>query len=284
MPRRPLVVLAGWLGSKPQHLKRYEDLYRRAGCDVIHRIAPAYMIVTATLRPAEMIKPPPAWPQKTPVSSSLQNLAWDVLAEIDNRDPPFLFFHTFSNGGCMLWEQIRRLYGLENTLAGENGATVPVTVQKKLRKMKMKTIGVTFDSAPGSELERINEALAYCTWKERCLAVLYGGFDFLSIGSDERVKLRLKRRSREYISTLQSDPWDIPQLYLFSVDDPLAPYHDLDSLVDARIKVFGKERIWKVAWGRSKHCAHLLLHPKEYSEAVQRFISFCIEDNMRSKL
>jgi Eukaryotic protein of unknown function (DUF829) len=33
--RRPLVVLAGWLGGRVSQLKRYEELYQSIGMDTV---------------------------------------------------------------------------------------------------------------------------------------------------------------------------------------------------------------------------------------------------------
>ena len=45
---RPAVVLAGWLGCQPRHLRRYSEMYDCIGWDSLVRIGSPRSVITAT--------------------------------------------------------------------------------------------------------------------------------------------------------------------------------------------------------------------------------------------
>jgi len=275
---RPLVVLAGWLGCQPRSLRRYEELYKQAGFRVMSRIATPSMVVNSVFS-FPPLSVPPTWPNKMDEPKTIQGLAWDILAEANSTLCPFVFFHVLSNGGCFVWEQIRRLLSLTQ----DNEKGVPEPVRRALTDLRKRSAGVVFDSCPGVELHRINEAMEYCTWKERLDAMLHGGVDYLFLNRPA-VQQKIRERADLYIHNLRDDSWDLPQLYLYSQDDHLAPYKAIDDLVEDRKRLFGRNRIWSRKFASSKHCAHLLKHPEEYKMAVDSFVDSCIQRAVRSKL
>jgi pimeloyl-ACP methyl ester carboxylesterase len=281
---RPLVVLAGWLGSQPKSLRRYEELYERQGFQVVSRIARPLMVVRSVLSAesdaAWTPSPSSSWPHKVILPpSSMQELAWEVLAVAHHSQSPIIFFHTFSNGGCFLWEQIRRI--LE--LSGKGNHNLPEPILERLSDLRRRLSGVIFDSCPGADLHRLNEALGYCSWQERLEMTAKGGLDFLFIHR-ATVQTRIKERGQSYIHFLREDPWQVPQLYLYSDDDPLAPVEALNDVIEHRKRIIGKDRIWSRSWTSSPHCCHLLKHPEEYTMAVEAFVTACLQGNAESRL
>ena len=296
--RRPLVVLAGWLGAQPQFLRRYEQLYRNRGFEVVCRIAPPYTIGREVWHyPREPLRRPAGWSESSSLvqqghrhsprglvddePSSVQDLAWQILAEISTRQDnvSFWIFHSFSNGGCFVWERVRDilLQAKEQEEHG-NSNTLLVELEKKLA-------GVVFDSCPIIELHRFNEALRHCSLLERAAVLRQNGWEMLRLTYDPKMKDALDQLCQDYAQRMRDDPLDIAQLYLYGRDDPLAPAPFIDELVEYRQKKIGKQKIVRCAWDTSVHCAHLLKHPQDYASAVESFIQLCASDReMRSKL
>jgi pimeloyl-ACP methyl ester carboxylesterase len=148
-------------------------------------------------------------------------------------------------------------------------------VSTQLQHIKSRVHGIVFDSCPGHGLDRLADALAHTTWQERATAAWRGGFmNFFLMNCNSRQQI-LKRRSETFYSTLLKDTWDVPQLYLYSEDDLLAPYHHIDFLVRHRQGLFGNDHVQFSRWTTSKHCAHLLCHPEEYEAAITAFTTAC---------
>jgi len=276
--RRPLVVLAGWLGSQPKSLRRYETLYRGLGFEVLTRIAPPYTIGREILHdPREPLPMPVGWPgqKRNDEKLSVRQLAWEILGEISRRQEQvdFWMFVGFSNGGCFVWERIRDIL-----LQSEQEGPRVVDLRKKLS-------GVVFDSCPIIELHRFNDALRHCTLLERAAVLRHNGWDLIRMNYDTKMQKHLKQLGNDYANRVCNDPLDVPQLYLYGRDDPLCPAAFIDELVEHRRQIFGKHKILRCSWDTSIHCAHLLKHPQDYASAVESFVELCSSNlDLRSKL
>ena len=265
--KRPLVVLAGWLGCRQRNLRRYEGLYSKLGWQTHSVIATPAMVVQSVMAcPPTTPCMPRDWPsgQQKQTPTSMEDLAWRVWGHAHQLDVPKILVHVFSNGGCLLWEQLRLIL---DSSKGECASS------KVLRNLDATLVGTIFDSCPSGRLEEIGRAMAFCTPMERFQASIQGGFDYWTLSHRRIVTERVRQRGREYVDRLRDHPSSIPQLYLFSESDPLAPHREIQDLVEARRKLAGKNRIWKRTWQFSPHCAHLLTNPGEYREAVEIFIS-----------
>jgi hypothetical protein len=249
--RRPLVVLSGWLGCQPRSLRRYAELYKRLGLDVVTCIATPHMVVRAS-------QSSPFLSEESALKGSIQALSWDIFQNVQERH--VWFFHAFSNGGCFVWEQVRMI-------VEHQSATKPA--------------GVIFDSAPANYHGKDNlaKAFTYCSWTEQAamrLQVLWGG-----------APMRQEREARAQLfwNTLRHDEWNTRQLYLCSHDDALTDFKDLAELVRYRQELLGKDRVWLKDWESSPHCTHLLKHPESYRLTVETFVDHCLrEDNIRSRI
>jgi len=276
--RRPLVILAGWLGAQPKFLKRYEALYQGLGFDVLTRIAPPYTIVREVLHhPVEPIQMPSDWPELyRGKQRSVQDLAWEILANVRRQNASFWIFHSFSNGGCFVWERVRDILQSDH-----------VREQDSIVDLRNRLAGTVFDSCPIVELNRLGDALEHCSLMERAAAVRHNGWDIIRIMYDSRIQERVMQRAAIYDKGLRDDPLNIPQLYLYGRDDPLAPADYIDKLVEYRRHTIGTDKVIRCDWEESTHCAHLLKHPLDYSIAVETFVELCksrSDQNGRSKL
>jgi Eukaryotic protein of unknown function (DUF829) len=299
---RSLVVLAGWLGSQPKSLRRYESLYRKLGIPlVLTRIAPPFSVVQAVLQPlpVQPIQVPNEWPNKYNNVTAVQDLAWNILKDIhEEKSCDRFYMHVFSNAGCFVWEQIRQILQMTpytgNTNDKPNKTTnegtytdTPLLSQDVvhiLSTLRRKLAGVVFDSCPIADLHRLPDALQYCSWTERLNVIRYCGFEHMFIQSDPKLNERVRIRIKSYVSGLKTDPLRIPQLYLYARDDPLAPASFIDEIVNYRKARIGIDQITHCCWDESLHCCHLLKHPQDYSNAVENYLKQGNANTYRSKL
>jgi hypothetical protein len=337
---RPIVVLAGWLGCQPKHLRRYEELYRnQLGCSsiILSRIAPAYTIIQAIVdeyRPIVHIpcsssssddnNPRIDWPLyyhlPPPNQRTVQDVAWDLLRDVhltlqqqkyngpddDAGDHHFsgIVFHNFSNGGCFVWERVSEILKLvdDNT---PNLPPIPPresvppcnysinndshhysmtqTAASAIREIKQQLIGVIFDSAPNIHLDSLEMALEHVNENEMADLERYVGktkYQQQSLQQNDKIQLRMQI----YEDHLRNDTLSIPQLYLNSLDDPLAPAIYIRDLVQHRRKIMEHDNlIVHCEWQESAHCQHILRHPQEYTEAVLSFLPLCYETSTKRR-
>ena len=74
-------------------------------------------------------------------------------------------------------------------------------------------------------------------------------------------------RAEGYWRVWESLEWrDVPQLYLYSLDDHLCDAAKLQQLI--ALKRAQGHDVTARCWERSRHCTHLRLHPEEYREAL----------------
>jgi Eukaryotic protein of unknown function (DUF829) len=261
---KPLVVLAGWMGCQKRSLNRYVKFFSEQGYQVYSTVAPTHMVVASCFdNSPEPLHYPPA---------SLQEFAWETLRDIHHCHCDYYIFYAFSNGGCFVWEQINRI--LNNTIIVGSDTSEHHQIVENL---KTKAAGVIFDSCPSQQLSAVSKALAICTWRDR-LDILQmpdskgGGWDVAFSMISAHKKERADQRSKIYYQGLWNDPWDLPQLYLYSQDDILIPPQGIDQLYQHRRQTLGAHRIHRCKFESSRHCAHLIDNKEDYITAVQSFL------------
>mmetsp|Transcript_20052 Transcript_20052/g.37754 ORF Transcript_20052/g.37754 Transcript_20052/m.37754 type:complete len:605 (-) Transcript_20052:2773-4587(-) len=112
--KRPAVVLVGWLGCRPRHLRRYSQMYDSIGWGSLVRIgSPKSVIAAMTEGPCADSdsddQSTTTTTTATTQSSEMKHLAIHTLRELHNNQTPYFIFHVFSNNGCFFWEWIRFL-------------------------------------------------------------------------------------------------------------------------------------------------------------------------------
>ena len=286
LPGRPVVVLAGWLGCQSKSLRRYEALYQSFGFGVVSRIATPLMVVTAangtttTTTTTTVCHERPSTRNWQPIQT-IQELGWDIIQSLHHSKCSLVIFHTFSNGGCFLWEQVKTILNtaaLDNNNHDHNDTT---TTSIMLRSLHSKIVGVVFDSSPAyfhpKDHDTLDNALQYCHWQERLSITLHQWIHPVSPQD-------ANTRATTYWESMRNDPWEIRQLYLYSKDDALTPYQPLEELIEHRRQLFGTHRILTKSWISSPHCTHLMTHPDDYQEAITSFLHLCLYETSQSKL
>ena len=277
MSGRPVVILAGWLGCQPRWLRRYEVLYQKMGFDVLSYIAKPRLVVDSTIR-SRPIQVPDGWPTHlSEEAESMDQLAWHLLGRVHNKQSAVFLYHAFSNGGCFLWESTRRILDYHN-----DNPSCQQPAQDILKHLRRRLKGVVFDSCPawfGGSPSGLSSALQYCTPLEK-LDVLarYGPGVLFHEGESERQQM--SRRCHDFFHFLHNDPLDIPQLFIYSKNDPLADSQKIRELYQHRLSTKNGP-ILETKWDESAHCAHLRMHPKDYLDAIEFLTEVVL---LRSKL
>ncbi|KAL7496143.1 hypothetical protein ACHAWT_004391 [Skeletonema menzelii] len=259
---RPIVILAGWLGCHPKNLQRHVQMYDRLGYTSLIRIASPESVLHA------MVDGPPAPnthaddeadgnDRNNMCSSESEHIAINTLQHIQKLQPPHFIIHIFSNNGCFLWEWIRY-----------------ILFHKSSYNLQDKLIGTIFDSAPAyfhGKIDGLQSALEYVGNKEQRDNLIY-----LARSLNPNL---VKRRHNEFWNGLRDDIYgsgNVPQLYLYSDDDPLTNVTYLEELIaHRRQQISRKERIWSHKFVSSSHCGHLKSYPAEYEHFVGNFLEFC---------
>lgn len=262
--RRPVVILAGWLGCHPKNLQRYVQMYDRLGYNSLIRIAsPASVIHAVVDGPpdpnTDILDDAHGNDHNMCSSLEMKHLAINTLQHIQQSQPPHFIIHIFSNNGCFLWEWIRYiLFHQSNTFA-----------------LKNKLLGIIFDSAPAyfhGKIDDLQSALEYVDNIEQRDKLIKMA---RSLNRDQ-----VKHRHNQFWNGLCNDTYaldNVPQLYLYSDCDKLANVRYLEELIAHRRQqtTSGKERVWSHKFVGSSHCGHLKKYPIVYEQSVRNFLEFC---------
>ena len=273
-----LVVIGGWLGCQPKHLKRYEALYNSLGFDALSFVASPLSVVDSTLRRQRspenkiQIPSPTQWPTSdthiysasTKLDTNMQDLAWKVLGDVYNSRAEIFIYHSFSNGGCFLWETLCRI------LLFKNHKDCNCKTAAVLEELSIKCKGIVFDSCPawfGSKgpSSKLWQALQHCSEEEKQHVISMNGARIHTVDDE------LLNRNLEYFHNLAACPLDIPQLYLYSENDELSKHEYIAKMIDTR-RSRQKRPVLQQVWEHSIHCNHLREHCEDYTKTVKAFI------------
>ena len=182
-----------------------------------------------------------------------------------------VFVHTFSNGGCRVYRYLSDL--MHNS--------------KQFASFTLR--GVIFDSAP-SKLKIFRGVRVYtsvCNYsfcvKYFAAACLFLWLVFVVVVSKCARCIPFARfQADDFWTFLCEDPASCPHLYLYSVEDAVIPYSEVEQLIAAR-RSRGVQVLTQ-RWDDSAHVAHLVAHRETYVMACLDFVQRCLHVDIPSKL
>lgn len=269
------VVLLGWLGAKPKHLKRYAEMYNARGIHAVTFVASVNNVLSFDLgRKLE-----------ERIAAFARELgSWLAETEKDGRQR-LLLFHTFSNTGWLAYGAIlENLHGREDLLMKIKGCIVDsggdpnidpkvwaagfTTALLKKRSSSASTsteAGEVIETEAGLCKTQQNEPWLI----ETMLLIAFEKlFSFLLNLPD------VNERLKKVIFTLSKKQPPCPQLYLYSTADKVIPSQAVELFIEEQ-RSMGR-KVWSFNFGSSPHVDHYRTFPKIYSSQLLSFLEECL--------
>ena len=251
----PLVLIIGWANCRQKQIARYSELYEKQGCTTIS-VSSCQLYKFALFYDSLFV-------DDTKIVIDAMKSQLDVSC---NRP---IFLQLFSMIGPYIYLNILHYY----YQVGKDQFQLA-----KLQKSKEEIIpnirGVVYDS-PAIEPTTVTMLS-----------------DALNVGVTNTTLLSMIERFSDVVfpyiihnhgmhgvcsKLLKRAPILLPQLYLYSNVDHIAPYKDIDEFIKYQ-KSVGADVKSKM-WDDSDHVAHFRKYPKEYENLVISFINECMLTN-----
>ncbi|PIN05096.1 hypothetical protein CDL12_22370 [Handroanthus impetiginosus] len=267
------VVMLGWLGARPKHLRRYIELYNAKGIHAVTFVASVMDVLSFDLGKK--------------LEERIRRLAHELASWLSNEDgrERFLIFHTFSNTGWLaygaildnfkhrqdLLEKIKGCIvdsggdpnidpkvwaaGFTTALLKKNSSATSPLIEKGETQLER---GIN-----GSKIEEKEPFLM-----ESLLLIAFEKlFSFLLYSPE------INERLMRIISVLAKDQPPCPQLYLYSTGDKVIPFQAVESFIEDQ-KRTGK-RVFSFNFGSSPHVDHYRTFPDVYTSQLNDFLKEC---------
>ncbi|CAL8103514.1 unnamed protein product [Orchesella dallaii] len=258
-----LVVLLGWAGAQHRYLAKYSDYYLSRGCIVLRYITPLrYHFIDTRKLPY--------------LAEKIVRLLKDL-----QLDAHPTFFHVFSNGGAFTYSYILcELASVQDTF-------------------KMDIRGTIFDSAPSPRsMQTCFKALVSIFSNLKIFRFLAAAFVIFLLVCQvfwyhfkTAVKFCIAGDSLESLEnpgkneTTPLTNWlgriaglkNHNFLFLYSDGDELIPCDKIERF--AAITAANGNKVEKVKFVGSEHVLHYRKYPKEYGNAVTKFIRSTMEEH-----
>ncbi|CAN4080083.1 unnamed protein product [Withania somnifera] len=271
------VVMLGWLGSKPKHLKRYIELYNSRGIHAVTFVAGVGDVLSFDLGKK----------LEERVAVLANELAlWLAESDKDGRER-CLIFHTFSNTGWLAYgailenlrsrqDLLEKIKGCVVDSGGDPDISPKVWAAGFTAAMLKKHSSFTYSSIEAGEGNEVGSPLTSeiiqikrARLMETVLfAVLEKLFSFLLNLPD------VNERLTKIISVLVKNQPFCPQLYLYSTADKVIPFQSVESFIEEQRKI-GRE-VHSFNFGSSPHVDHYRAFPDNYVSVLQKFLQECL--------
>lgn len=271
------VVMLGWLGSKPKHLRRYIELYNSRGIHAVTFVASVKDVLSFDLgkKLEERI-----------VVLANELALWLSESDKDGRER-CLIFHTFSNTGWLAYGAIlENLKSRQDLLEKIKGCVVDsggdpdinpkvwsagftAAMMKKRSSFAYSSVEAGEGKEVGSPLNSGNSQIKGAMLTETVLfAALEKLFSFLLNLPD------VNERLKKIISFLVKNQPSCPQLYLYSTADKVIPFQSVESFIEEQRRS-GRE-VHSFNFGSSPHVDHYRTFPDNYVSVLQKFLQECL--------
>ncbi|KAH6755168.1 alpha/beta-Hydrolases superfamily protein [Perilla frutescens var. hirtella] len=269
------VVMLGWLGAKPKHLKRYIELYNAKGIHAVTFVASVMDVLSFDLgkKLEERVR-----------KLADELAAW--LSDESGRDR-FLIFHTFSNTGWLAFgaildnlkdrqDLLEKIKGCVVDSGGDPDIDPKVWAAGFSTALLKKSSSATYpspetargtQSGSGKNGSRMEEKGPFFI-ETLVLAAFEKLFSYLLNLPD------VNQRLRRIISVLSKSQPPCPQLYLYSTGDKVIPFRRVESFLEEQGRT-GKQ-VFSYNFGSSPHVDHYRTFPDLYASQVDNFLKECL--------
>ncbi|XP_042026790.1 transmembrane protein 53-like [Salvia splendens] len=258
------VVILGWLGAKPKHLRRYVEMYNARGIHAVTFVASVMDVLSFDLgrKLEERVR-----------SLADELAAW--LSDHGGRDR-ILIFHTFSNTGWLAYgaildnlkdrqDLLEKIKGCVVDSGGDPDIDPKVWAAGFTTALLKKSSSATYSS---TETAQSNESHPFCV-ETLMLGAFEKLFSFLLNLPD------VNRRLRKIISILSRSQPPCPQLYLYSTGDKVIPFQRVETFMDEQ-RQNGKLHVFSFDFGSSPHVDHYRTFPDVYASQLDNFLKECL--------
>lgn len=267
---KAVVLIYGWVGAVPRHVKKYANLYTERGCAVVYDIAPVMAIMTRLPKPLDDVAL-----RTIEKACVLIKSIEKERGDTGNQSKVPVIIHYFSNGGSFVAE---RLGLLIKSVREDSMGTQPkkpnyvdeVATQNLLFiSERCKELGYEVaDSSPcylhrEAATNAINSTSLNFVVKaliNTSIFILHGGY-FLC----NSILKREQEAEVNWRNMIENDLCN-RQFFIYSIIDHLADPVKIDELIDARKKRGVAVR--SVKFEDSEHVAHLIKHPAKYRQIL----------------
>jgi hypothetical protein len=253
-----VVCIFAWFGSEKRHVRKYAEMYRGLGNDVIVCAPPALASLSASMTHR--------------IANEFLSVVHDEYGECEN-----VCVHSFSNGGFMFCGNLLHHGGDRVDLGGVEDEVKVNRVLAREFKEKIKT--VTLDCSPATlTSDVVSRALASVLLGARVEDVIGDGkgrigsfmksaLDVLAntLMSDEKLKKKIENAYKAWESEIDSR---VPLKLLYSESDSLVPKEEIEAFAKR-----SRERghpIYMKSWSNVPHCEIGRYHYDEYVDALFR--------------
>ncbi|KAK4416591.1 hypothetical protein Salat_2484600 [Sesamum alatum] len=269
------VVMLGWLGAKPKHLRRYIELYNAKGIHAVTFLASVMDVLSSDLGKK--------------LEERIERLSHELASWLSKEDgrERFLIFHTFSNTGWLAYgaildnlkdrqDLLEKIKGCVVDSGGDPNIDPTVWAAGFTTALLKKSSSATYPSTEagggtqlgsgtnGSDIDG-KEPFSL----ETLLLVAFEKlFSYILNLPD------VNQRLTKIISGLRNNQPPCPQLYLYSTGDKVIPFQAIESFIEDQRRA-GK-RVFSFNFGSSPHVDHYRSFPDVYASQLENFLKECI--------